>query len=105
MVILIGCPQFGGYVSACVQDRYDMISALLSLTQSASTMIVGPALALTFKRGMEMGGFWFGLSYMVATGLFFGGRIPQFWASIKGGRTDSGDLRVIMVNIELDKFN
>ena len=90
MVILIGCPQFGGYVSACVQDRYDMISALLSLTQSASTMIVGPALALTFKRGMEMGGFWFGLSYMVATGLFLGAAFPSFGRVLKEGELTAG---------------
>ena len=46
-----------------------MMSTLLGLAQSLGTMIAGPALALTFKRGMELGGFWFGLPYMVAAGL------------------------------------
>ena len=35
-----------------------MLSTLLGLAQSAGAMIAGPALALAFKRGIELDGFW-----------------------------------------------
>lgn len=65
-------------------SKIGMISTLLSLAQGAGTMIAGPALALSFKLGMQLVGFWFGLPYMIAAGLFFWGNIPQLWSKRKG---------------------
>lgn len=49
-----------------------MMSALLGWAPRAGTMVARPALAVMFKRGVELGGFGFGLPYFVAAGMFFG---------------------------------
>jgi hypothetical protein len=88
--VLLGRPQSGAYVSACT-SKIGMMSTLLRLAQSAGTMIADPALALSFKRGMKLGGFWFGLPYVNAAGLFFCAAILSFGLSVNGQGVDSGD--------------
>ncbi|KAK5989003.1 Efflux pump ustT [Cladobotryum mycophilum] len=52
-----------------------VLNTTIALSQSMGSMAAGPLLALAFRRGIELGGVWTGLPYMIATVLFVGASI------------------------------
>jgi hypothetical protein len=70
-----------------------MLSTLIGLAQSAGTMAAGPALALAFKRGIELDGFWLGLPYVIAAALFLGATCLNYGVRLQnsGNAVDEPD--------------
>lgn len=42
----------------------------IAVTETVGLVIAGPLLSASFRRGLEMGGAWIGLPFIVAGGLF-----------------------------------
>lgn len=53
-------------------SQIGLLNMSIALSQNIGGMIAGPSLAAAFKFGVEMGGMWMGLPYVVAVVLFIG---------------------------------
>jgi hypothetical protein len=42
----------------------------IAVTETIGTIIAGPLLSMSFRRGLEMGGLWIGLPFIIAGVLF-----------------------------------
>ncbi|KID74511.1 MFS efflux pump atnC [Metarhizium brunneum] len=58
--------------SLVLPSQAGALNTAIALAQSFGAMVSGPVLALSFRRGLAMGGIWVGLPYMVASILFSG---------------------------------
>ncbi|KAM7213648.1 Major facilitator superfamily domain containing protein [Rhypophila decipiens] len=56
-------------------NEIGLMSSLLGWATSVGTMVAGPTMAVLFEKGLEMGGVWIGLPYLVAGGLFAGAAV------------------------------
>lgn len=53
-------------------SQIGLLNMAIALSQNVGGMIAGPSLAAAFKAGLELGGVWVGLPYMIAVALFLG---------------------------------
>ncbi|KAK4215430.1 major facilitator superfamily domain-containing protein [Rhypophila decipiens] len=56
-------------------NEIGLMSSLLGWATSIGTMVAGSTMAVLFEKGLEMGGLWIGLPYLVAGGLFTGAAV------------------------------
>ncbi|KAM7187475.1 MFS general substrate transporter [Rhypophila sp. PSN 637] len=68
-------------------NEIGLMSSLLGWATSIGTMVAGPTMAVLFERGLSMGGFWVGLPYLVAGGLFVGAAVAVTFG-VKDYRVD-----------------
>lgn len=69
-------------------DQIGVLNTTLAVSGSVGMMLAGPVVASTFKKGLELGGMWMGLPYLVCAILFLGASVLTGCISISKQEED-----------------